>query len=154
MISLIGNSSEKMFGAYGFSPDWVEWVMGLVSSPFFNILLNGSLTSTFQPSCGIHQGDPLSPFLFILMAEGLSHHIATQVDRGTIRGVKAHEGASSQTHQQFVDDTMLMGHPLVQEAQSFKKCLDPFARASGLAVNPNKSQVFFVNTPRLPRGIS
>ena len=38
---------EKMLGAYGFSPDWVEWVMDLVSSPFFNILLNGSLTSTF-----------------------------------------------------------------------------------------------------------
>ena len=38
---------EKMMGTYGFSLDWVEWVMGLVSLPFFNILLNGSLTSTF-----------------------------------------------------------------------------------------------------------
>ena len=107
---------EKMLGAYGFSLDWVEWFMVLVSSPFFNILLNGSLTSTFQPSRGIHQRDPLSPFLFILMAEGLSRLIAAQVDRGTICGVKAHEGASSQTHQQFVDDTMLMGHASVQEA--------------------------------------
>ena len=81
------------------------------------------------------------------MAEGLSYLIATQVESGAIRGVKAHEGASSQTHQQFVDETMLMGHPLVQEARSFKKILDLFAQASGLAVNPNKSQVFFVNTP-------
>ena len=38
---------EKMLGAYSFSPDWVDWVMGLVSSPFFNILLNGSSNSTF-----------------------------------------------------------------------------------------------------------
>ena len=68
---------EKMLGAYGFSPDWVEWIMGLVSSPFFNILLNGSPTSTFQPSHDICQGDPLSPFLFILMVEGLSHFIAS-----------------------------------------------------------------------------
>ena len=44
-----------------------------------------------------------------------------------------------QTHQQFVDDTMLMGHPSVQEAQSFKKSLNLFAKASGLEVNPNKS---------------
>ena len=105
---------EKMLGAYDFSSNWVEWVMGLVSSPFFNILLNGSLTSSFRPSRGIHQGYPLSPFLFILMAEGLSHLIAAQVESGAIRGVKVHEGAPSQTHQQFVDDTMLMGHPSVQ----------------------------------------
>ena len=102
---------EKMLGAYGFSPDWEEWVMGLVSSPFFNILLNGSPTSSFQPLRGIRQRDPLSPFLFILMVEGLSRLIAAQVESGAIRGVKVHEGAPSQTHQQFVDDTMLMGHP-------------------------------------------
>ena len=45
---------EKMLGAYGFSPGWVEWVMSLVSSPFYNILLNGSSTSSFQESRGIH----------------------------------------------------------------------------------------------------
>ena len=38
---------EKMLGSFGFSLDWVEWVMGLVTMPFFNILLNGSLTNTF-----------------------------------------------------------------------------------------------------------
>ena len=42
---------------------------------------------------------------------------------------------------------MPMGHPLVQEAQSFKNSLDLFVKASGLVVNQNKSQVFFVNTP-------
>ena len=73
------------------------------------------------------------------MAEGLSRLIVTQVGSGEICGVKAHVGAPSQTHQQFVDDTMLMGHPSVQEAHSFKKILDLFARASGPTVNPNKS---------------
>ena len=69
--------------------------MGLVSLPFFNILLNGSPNSSFQPSWGIRQGDPLSPFLFILMAEGLSRLIAAQVDSGAIRGLKVHEGVPS-----------------------------------------------------------
>ena len=49
---------------------------------------------------------------------------------------------------------MLMGHPLVQEAQIFKKSLNLFAKASGLDVNPNKSQVFFLNTtPATQRNI-
>ena len=38
---------DKMLEAFGFSPDWVEWVMSLVTTPFFNILLNGSLTRVF-----------------------------------------------------------------------------------------------------------
>ena len=118
---------EKMLGTYDFSPKWVEWVMGLVSSPFFNILLNGSLTSSFQSSRGIRQGYPLSPFIFILMAEDPDRLIVAQVECGAIHGVKAHEGVPPQTHQQFVEDTMLMGHPSVQEAQRFKKILDLFA---------------------------
>ena len=66
---------EKMLETYGFCQGWVEWVMGLVTTPLFNIILNGSPTITFHPTHGIRQGDPLSPFLFILMAEGLSHLI-------------------------------------------------------------------------------
>ena len=145
---------EKMLEAYGFYQGWVEWVMGLVTTPFFNILLNGSPTNTFQPSRCIRQGDLLSPFLFILMAEGLSRLIAAQAGHGEIRGVKAHEGAPPQTHQQFIDDTMLMGHLSVQEALIFKNSMYLFARASGLMVNPNKSQVLFVNTiPATQRNI-
>ena len=136
---------EKMLEAYGFCGGLVEWVLGLVTSPFFNILLNRYLTSTIQPTHGIRQGDPLSPFLFIFMAKGLSHLIMTQAVRGEIRGFKFHDGMTPQTHQQFVDDTMLMGHPSVQEAQSFKNSLDLFAKASGLDVNPNKSQFVLVN---------
>ena len=51
-----------------------------------------------------------------------------------------------QAHQQFVYDTMLMGHPSVQEAQSFKKIMNLFAKDFGLDVNLNKSWVFFMNT--------
>ena len=80
------------------------------------------------------------------MAEGLSCLIVAQATRGEIIGLKVHDGMTPQTHQQFVNDTMLMGHPWVQEAQSFKNSLDLFAKALGLVVNPNKSQVFFMNT--------
>ena len=51
-----------------------------------------------------------------------------------------------QTHQQFVDGTMLMGHPSIQEARAYKTSLVTFSKASGLEVNLEKSQISFFNT--------
>ena len=83
---------DKMLEDFGFGPEWVEWVMSLVTTPFFNILLDGSPTKVFQPSRGIGQGDTLSPFLFILMAEGMSHLVQSQAGNGELQGLKVHEG--------------------------------------------------------------
>jgi hypothetical protein len=57
--------------AFGFNEDWIAWIMKLTSSTFFSILVNGIPSWPFSPSRGIRQGDPLSPFLFVIMAEGL-----------------------------------------------------------------------------------
>ena len=73
---------ERMLEAYGFNEAWVEWVMALVTTHFFSIMLNGSSMKVFDPYCGIRQGDPLSPFLFVLMAEGMSRLIQSQVSKG------------------------------------------------------------------------
>jgi len=49
-------------------------------------------------------------------------------------------------HQQFVDDTMLMGTPIVQEAHTISKVLKTFSKASGMEINLTKSKLFFFNT--------
>ena len=103
---------EKVLEAFGFGSEWVEWVMNMVTIPFFSIMLNGSPTNLFQPSHGIRQGDPNSPFLFILMVDGLSRLIHAKDSGGEIRGLTLHEEMDKQTHQQFMDDTILMGHPI------------------------------------------
>ena len=121
--------------------------MGLVSSPFYSILLNDSPMRLFSPSRRIRQGDPLSPFLLILATEGLSKLIKAQARHGRIRELSFHEDMDKQRHQQFVDDMMLMGHPSVQEAWAFKTSLTTFVKVSGLAINSEKSQIFFFNTP-------
>jgi hypothetical protein len=50
-------------------------------------------------------------------------------------------------HSQFVDDTLLMGNPIVREANSLLAILQTFLDASGLDYNKDKSQIFFFNTP-------
>ena len=94
--------------------------MQLVYSTLFSVLVNGVPFGTIKPSRRIHQGDFLYPFLFIIMAAGLGRSISALRDNNEIRGPSLNPWAGKQTHQQFVDDTMLMGHPLVQEAGHFK----------------------------------
>lgn len=121
-------------------------MMTLISSPLCSILVNGIPSKPYHPSRGIRQGDPLSPFLFIIMAEGLARIIKHAVQSNNLRGLSVH-GSPAITHQQFVDDNMLFGHPFVQEARTFKVILDTFSEASGTTINTSKSQIFFFHTP-------
>jgi len=129
---------QKMLTAFGFFPPWVRWVMNLVSSTFFSILVNGIHSSPFHPSRGIHQGDPISPFLFVLMVEGLGCIIKNTLQTQQLRGILVHDSPTI-THQQFVDDNMLFGHPSFQEALMFKSMLDDYLEASGASINTAKS---------------
>eukprot|EP00253_Pinus_taeda_P031159 PITA_31159 len=77
---------------------------------------------------------------------GLSHLIKHALHSQNLRGISVH-GSSAITHQQFVDDNMLFGHPSVQEAYTLKSMLDTFCEASGTTINTVKSQIFFFHTP-------
>ena len=68
-----------------------------------------------------------------------------------IKGLTITKDLEPQTHQRFVDDTMLMGLSTVKEAHGIKEGLDTFLEASGLEINKTKSQVYFFNTPKITR---
>jgi len=93
--------------AYGFDQNWIRWFMALVTMTSFSILLNGTPSRPFTPSRGLRQGDLLSPFLFVLMMEGLGRAIKMENAEGRIQGIKLTLDRVANTHQQFVDDTML-----------------------------------------------
>jgi hypothetical protein len=72
----------------GFHPTWINWIRLCITSPSFSILLNGSPYGHFKPGRGLRQGDPLSPFLFILGSEVISRLFLRQESRGLLSGIK------------------------------------------------------------------
>jgi hypothetical protein len=138
---------HAMLLAFGFDHTWVEWILNLTSSTFFSILVNGVPSCPFSPSRGIRQGDPISPFLFIIMAEGISHSIHATIENKSLTGLPLDGISPPISHNQFVDNTLMMGSPTVKEAHSFLSILQTFCDASGLEFNKGKSHIFFFNTP-------
>jgi hypothetical protein len=79
-----------------------------VTSVNYRVWFNSDETNTFTPTRGIRQGDPLSPFLFLLCAEGLSSLLAHEELSGGIQGVKVCRNAPSVSHLLFADDSLIL----------------------------------------------
>eukprot|EP00253_Pinus_taeda_P024058 PITA_24058 len=137
---------EAILTAFSFDNHWIRWIMALIKSTRFSILVNGAPANQFTPSRGLRQGDPLSPFLFVILMEGLSRLIRQAKEEGKIKGLQPFPSIPATTHQQFVDDTMLHGSSTVKEAQGFKKILNLLSEASGTDINLSKSTILFFNT--------
>uniref|UniRef100_A0A8I6X234 Reverse transcriptase domain-containing protein n=1 Tax=Hordeum vulgare subsp. vulgare TaxID=112509 RepID=A0A8I6X234_HORVV len=73
---------------WGFAPRWVSLVMVWVRSVKFSVRFNGRLLEQFTPTRGIHQGDPLSPFLFLFVADSLSSLLHVAVQQGGMEALK------------------------------------------------------------------
>jgi hypothetical protein len=138
---------RAVLDSFGFAQEWINWIMNLTSSAFFSILVNGVPSKPFSPSRGICQGDPLSPFMFILLAEGLGRYIKASVLEGSLKGLPLHNLQPAPSHSQFIDDTLLLNSPTAQEAQKLNSILADFIEASGMSLNLDKSKLYFFNTP-------
>ncbi|KAK9084133.1 hypothetical protein Scep_030604 [Stephania cephalantha] len=127
----------------GFSSRWVDLVMLFVNSVTFSICLNGDLLGPIAPERGLRQGCPLSPYLFILCSEGLSALLAQANLHGKIHGCRVIRNAPVITHLLFADDSFLFFRASVEEAMELKGILDTYEKASGQAINFQKSALFF-----------
>nr|GEX12968.1 RNA-directed DNA polymerase, eukaryota [Tanacetum cinerariifolium] len=102
------NKSLGLDEAFGINNIWCKWIRGTFSSAKASVLVNGSPTIEFPIHCGLKQGDPLSPYLVILIMESLNMSFTHAIDEGVFKGVHLH-GSTSISHLFYADDVMFIG---------------------------------------------
>ena len=126
-----------------FDERWITLMMLCVSTVSYSILINGAPKGFIKPTRGIRQGDPLSPFLFLLCIKGLHGLITQSTLRGDIHGFSLSKGSRSLTHLLFADDSLLFCRSNVEECQKKLEILHIYERSSGQQINKAKTTIFF-----------
>ncbi|XP_031099793.1 uncharacterized protein LOC116003991 [Ipomoea triloba] len=109
----------------------------------YKVSLEGKELGPIVPRRGLRQGDPLSPYLFILVMEGLSAMISMEIKNNGIHGIKVARGAPEVSHLFFADDYLLFCRANSFEANVMKATLAEFSLASRQHINYNKSSLMF-----------
>lgn len=134
---------DAMMRKFGFSNVWRERVMACVRSVSYSFIQDGEIFGDVQPQRGIRQGDPISPYLYILCAEGLSAMLRRHEEVGLIHGCVIARGAPSISHLLFADDCYLFFKATEAEATTVKNLSGRYERVSRQAINYIKSNVCF-----------
>ena len=137
-----------MLQILGFDDRWIKWIMLCVTSVRYTVLMNGSEVGPIIPNRGLRQGCPLSPYLFIICAEGLSALLRQAESSGLINGSKVCRGASSISHLFFADDSFLFFKSIEEETRVIHRILEMYERYSGQAINLQKSGIMFSSNVR------
>ncbi|GJU72871.1 putative RNA-directed DNA polymerase, eukaryota, reverse transcriptase zinc-binding domain protein [Tanacetum coccineum] len=142
------NFLDDIMRQMGFGQVWRKWIKGCLNSSYTSVLVNGSPTQEFKVGKGVRQGDPLSPFLFLIVAEALSVAIEEAIEGGTFNGVRVGNDPLIVSHFQFADDVIFLGEWSYMNLKNLLRILRCFHIASGLKVYLSKSALYGVGVSR------
>ena len=140
---------------FGFPESMISLMMSCVSTHTTTLLVNGSKLDSFQPSRGIRQGDPISPYLFLLCMEFLGVQITSMYEDKRWDKVRASRSGPSFSHVFFANDLMLFAKADYKNCEAINEVLDNFCNLAGQRVSITKSKILFSPnvTSRRARGI-
>ena len=105
--------------------------MQCITSVSYSVLINGVAHGNIHPSRGLRQGDPLSPSLFLLCADGLLALINQAARNKLIIGISITRGCPRVTHIFFADDSILFCKAALEECHLLRSTLMEYEEASG-----------------------
>ncbi|GKV09489.1 hypothetical protein SLEP1_g20977 [Rubroshorea leprosula] len=131
----------QVFLALDFPIKFVDWIRACITTPMFSVVFNGHLAGYFPGKKGVRQGDPLSPYIFVICMEILSHLLNKAAIEGKI--VYHPKCAKVQlTHLCFADDLIIFTDGASSFLSAINNVLTQFYQLSGLKVNYSKYEIF------------
>ena len=134
---------ETALSRMGFHTQWITWIMQCVSTVSYSFLFNGQAKGLVVPERGIRQGDPLSPYLFIICSEVLSGLCNTALIQGSLLGLRVSKHSPRVNHLLFADDTLFFCRSDPKSCAKLKQILTQYELASGQQINKEKSSITF-----------
>ncbi|GKV17695.1 hypothetical protein SLEP1_g28164 [Rubroshorea leprosula] len=132
-------------GRIGFGMKWRGWIRECLSTARISVLVNGSPTEEFVMGRGLRQGDPLSPFLFLIVAEGLNGLVRRAETEGMLHGPAVGNKGLTISLLQFANDMVILGNADSENIFAVKTILRCFELMSRLRINFSKSSVVGYN---------
>ena len=128
----------------GFNNKWISLMMNCISSVSYSVLINGVIHGNIIPTRGLRQGDPLSPYLFLLCTEGLTGLIVEAARDKRLSGISICKGSPSITHLLFVDDSVIYCKTSGQESKELQTILQKYEEATGRPKNKHREVINFL----------
>lgn len=119
--------------------------MSCIESSRLSIIWNGEQMDWFNPKGGIRQGDSISPYIFVMCVERLSHIICQAVENGRWKPIQLSKNGPSISHLFFADDMVLFAEVSMEQLQVILECFNTFCSGSGQRINFLKSHIFVSN---------
>lgn len=124
---------------FGLPTVLVQLIMECITTATMQLLWNGEITESFTPSRGIRQGDPISPYIFVLCIERLSHGVNDTVKRGYWKPIKLSRAGTSLSHLFFANDLILLAEASSRQAMVINEVLNVYCMSSGEKVSKTKT---------------
>ncbi|XP_060974205.1 uncharacterized protein LOC115695408 [Cannabis sativa] len=135
---------RKVMFHLNFPVNFVSLIFKCLSSATISFSVNGVVSEPIKPTRGLRQGDPLSPYLFILCSEGLSAILSNYQRRGLLRGLAIARNAPSISYLLFADDSILFCSADSTSCAALNQALTLYSKASGQMIILIESPTLFI----------